>query len=214
LLKQDFRSEPVSVPDFQEFLDEAYKNRPDYLAFGLKRKMSEENISLMRSEGLPNLSLVGSYGKNRTNYPGASRTYDISSWNAVLSGSWTLFDGFSTSEKVKEARASWDELASNEENLKLAIAIEVKDALLSLATALEEIKAAQKTLSLAKENYRIADYKFLSGMGTNIEVMEAMKDLNEASINYLQAKYDYEITKARVNKVLGRKIFKKIEGRS
>jgi len=208
--EEEFIIEEFTAPRYEEFLREAYEGRPDWKQFILGKEISENSVALARSGYFPSIAIVGTYGNTKTEYAEHGRTDDLNSWTAILSGSWNIFDGLSTPNKVKEAEANLKAQKADEDMVKNGIALEVKDACFNLNTATETIKMAKKALEFAEENYRISELRYNAGVGTNIEVIDAQTALTQARLQYLEAQYDYEIAKARINKVTGKEIFKKV----
>ena len=73
--------------------------------------------------------------------------------------------------------------------------------------AVNSISSAKKAVESADENYRISREKYKSGIGSNLEMIDAQTALTEAKTNLYQAQFDYQIAKARVNRALGREIY-------
>ena len=73
-----------------------------------------------------------------------------------------------------------------------------------LKSVMETIGSAKKAEELAEENYKVSSLRYRSGVGTNLEVIDAQVALTQARINYSQAQFDLEIAKAKINKVVGR----------
>ena len=55
---------------------------------------------------------------------------------------------------------------------------------------------AQESLNIVKERYNL-------GMATNLEVFDTEMSLLQANTNYLQALYDYNLSKAKLKKSIG-----------
>ncbi len=209
--EEEFAEEEFTIADYEKFLEEAYKERPDWRQFLLSKDIGKNEIVFAQSGYFPSIYLYGSYGRNRSEFEDVGRTDDLYSWSTVVLGSWNIFDGFSTQNKIKEAEAKLNAVKADEELVKNGIALEVKDACFNLNTAQEIIKMAKKTLELAEENYRISELRYNAGVGTNIEVLDAQTALTQAKLGYLEAQYDHEIAKARINKVIGKDPSEKVE---
>lgn len=200
-----YDSQEIPIYDYKELLKIAYEDRPDWRQCVLAKKVAEDEVGLAFSRLWPMVSLVGSYDIGSTKYP--SYQSDSKTWTTLVSGSWNIFDGTATWNKIKEARAKLEVQKANQISLKRAIALEVKNANLALKSARENVESTHKALELAEENFKIADLRYRSGIGTNLEVIDAQVALTQARIEYLQAQHDLQIAKARINKVLGREIY-------
>lgn len=200
-----YDSKEILVYDYKDLLEITYENRPAWRQYILAKKASEDEVGIARSGLWPKISLVGNYDVGSTKY--SAYTSDTKTWTALLSGSWDIFDGTATWNLIKEARAKLEAQEANEISVKRAIALEVKDANFAVQSAKENLEGALKTRELADENFSIAELRFESGVGTNLEVIDAQVALTQARTDYLQAQHDLLIAMARVNKTVGREIY-------
>jgi len=58
------------------------------------------------------------------------------------------------------------------------------------------VNQAQENLSIQKVRYDV-------GVGTNIDLLDAVLSLNSAQKNYIQALYDYNTNKAKLEQAMG-----------
>ena len=195
----------IPVYDYKDLLKIAYEDRPDWKQYVLAKKVSEDEVGMAYSGLWPKISLVGNYDVGTTKY--STYQSDAKSWTALLSGTWDIFDGTATWYKIKENKAKLEAQKANEISVKRAIALEVKDANFAVQSAKENLEGTQKAQELAEENFEIAELRYDSGVGTNLEVIDAQVALTQARTDHLQSQHDLQIAKARVNKVVGRKIY-------
>ncbi|MFA5839491.1 MAG: TolC family protein [Candidatus Margulisiibacteriota bacterium] len=194
----------LQVPNVELLLSTAYANRPDWLSFVFGKEIAEQNLNLAKTAYLPTVYLSGNSAYQDTTYP----TFDnkVNSWSIAGSASWTLFDGFTIYNKVREAAASLNTQIANEEQVKNSVEMEVKDAFYTLKTAMAVIATAQKAVVSAKESEKVSTMRYNSGVGTNLEVIDAQESLTQARNEYLKSIYDLEVAKARINKNVGTKL--------
>jgi hypothetical protein len=147
--------------------------------------------------------LQGSYGWMNMDYAANAINYDVKSWNVVAAASWTIFDGFSTQSKIKEAQANLESAASNRSLVKKTVELDVKQAYLNYVLSKDILDTAQKAADSACENYDIADARYKNGLGTNIELLDAETALTKAQLDLLSVKFDIEIAKAQIAKAAG-----------
>ena len=55
----------------------------------------------------------------------------------------------------------------------------------------------------AKEDYKIAQVRYTAGVGTNLDVMDAESKLTTAQSNYYNALYQYNSSKADLDRAMG-----------
>jgi outer membrane protein TolC len=205
LSEPEYGAAEIAVYDYKELLKIAYEDRPDWRQYVLAKQVSEDEVGLAMSGLWPMISLIGSYDIGSTKYP--SYRSDTKTWTAMLSGSWNLFDGTATWNKIKEARAKVEARTASEISVKRAIALEVKDANFAVQSAKDNLAAASKASELAQENHKIAELRYESGVGTNLAVIDAQVALTQGKADFLQAQHDLQIAKARINKVVGSIIY-------
>jgi outer membrane protein len=204
LQEEGFSGTAPDLPEYKALLAQAYVNRPDWQQFLLSTKISEDTLHVYQSEYLPTLMLSASTGNSLTEYP--TFRSDVNSWRVTGAGSWTLFDGLGRENRVREAAANLDAQIANEEQVRNGIALEVRDAYLSLKATLDTIGSTKKAVASAQESYNVSSTRYQSGVGTNLEVIDAQVALNQAKVNYVQALFNVELAKAKINKVVGKEI--------
>ncbi|MFA6549403.1 MAG: TolC family protein [Candidatus Margulisiibacteriota bacterium] len=204
LIESELTGTVAHVPTYKELLDIAFQYRPDWQAFLLGKGMSEDNLTLAKTAYLPTVMLSANAGNRINEYP--SYKSDVNSWTVTGAASWTMFDGFGIQNRVREAAANLASQEQNEAQVRNNIALEVRDAYLNLTNALETIDLAKKTVESAQESYKVSSQRFLAGAGTNLEVLDAQVSFTQAKVNYLQALFDVEIARAKVDKVVGKEV--------
>jgi outer membrane protein TolC len=206
LSEKEIAKEIVKSKTYAECVAMVFDTRPDWKVFQLTKKISDKMVGLQFANYFPMISLVGTSGNSKVDYPEYPGDSDINSWTVMASGTWTLFDGLATPSKIKEAQANLKALEANEDSIRNGIILEVKDACLNLNSAIDVIKSAKKAVESAEENYRISKEKYRSGIGSNLEMIDAQTALTETKTNLYQAQFDYQIAKAKTNKVVGKEI--------
>jgi outer membrane protein TolC len=204
LVEEGFNGGVLNLPEYKDLLKMSFDYRPDWKQYILSKQIGEENVRIAATAYFPTVMLSGQTGNQIVEYP--SYKTDINSWSITGIASWTLFDGFGIQNRICEATANLDAQKANEEQIKNGIALEVRDAYLNLKSARETIGSAKKAVESAEENHKVSALRFSSGVGTNLEVLDAQVSLTQAGINYLQTLFDVEIAKAKINKVIGREV--------
>ncbi|PKN20731.1 MAG: hypothetical protein CVU71_02805 [Deltaproteobacteria bacterium HGW-Deltaproteobacteria-6] len=184
---------------FDSALAQAYENRPDILSTSLKKDALEKSIDLNKKGYLPVLSGSAAYG-----YAGDDNSMD-KSWNVGVALTFPLFTGLSTRYAVDEARANLDIARANEESLRQKIYLEVQSAWLNRREAFERIEAGRIIVRQAEETLELARGRYATGVGSSIEITDAMIKLNNAKMTYITALSDFSIAEANLEKAIGAK---------
>jgi outer membrane protein len=208
LSEKEIAQKIVTPKPYKDCLAEVWGAKPDWKIYQLNKQISRKSVDVASSGYFPAISLVGTYGNNKNEYvKNDLLNTNYNSWSLLLNGSWTLFDGFSTASKIKEAGADLAAIEANEDLTRNSIILEVKDACLNLNSAVNSISSAKKAVESADENYSISREKYKSGIGSNLEMIDAQTALTEARTNLYQAQFDYQIARAKVNRALGEDLY-------
>lgn len=201
--QSEFENIATILPSYEKILGFAYQYRPEWIQFKLSADIANNNLNIAKSDVFPSVVAIGTYGSSYSQYPTYST--DTNSWTAMLSASWNIID-IKTTAKIKEAYENLEAQNANETFIKNNIALEIKNAYLDLKTAQDTISSAKKALDLAEENYKVASLRYSAQVATNLEVIDAEVALTQARINNLNAQFDIQTAKAKLNKLAGKDI--------
>ncbi|EAX47472.1 outer membrane efflux protein [Thermosinus carboxydivorans Nor1] len=196
-VKDDLKYDKYSLT-LEEAIDYALKNRPEVAQADLNVKSAEDGMQVAKSGQRPTVSFQGSQTWSDTD-PGRSSD----SWALGLSASFNIFDGNVTSAKIKQADAALAKAQEQARQTRDAVQLEVRQAYLSLKEAEKRIETTKVAVDKAEEDYKIAQVRYSAGVGTNLDVMDAQVALTQAKTNYVQALYDYNTSKAKLDKAMG-----------
>ena len=162
-------------------------------------KASQGDLRSAKSGYLPTLAIGGGLNWEDTKFPG----FKNRTWNIAATLSWSLFDGGATDAKILSAnnaiKAAEETLAKTRET----IALEVRQDYLNVVAAKEKIRATEAAVEQAEEAFKIASIRYKSGVGINLDVLDAQLNLNNAKTNHISALYDYNVGLATLEKALG-----------
>lgn len=197
-LKETLAYHPVKMK-LEECLAQALQNRPESVQTDLGVKMAQEGKKIAESGKKPTVGLSAATNWSDTDFPGLKNN----TWSVGVGVTWSVFDGNITQSKVKESDASIDKALSQKQQALDSIQLEVRQAYLSLREAEKRIDTAKTALASAEEDYKIAQVRYASGVGTNTDVMDAHNALTQAKTNHINALYDYNVSKAKLDKAMG-----------
>ena len=72
-----------------------------------------------------------------------------------------------------------------------------------MQAAEKNIQTTSVAVTRAEEDYKIAQVRYSAGVGTNLDVMDANEKLTTARTNYYTALYNYNTSKASLDKAMG-----------
>ncbi len=124
-------------------------------------------------------------------------------WSTQLTVGFNLFDGSKTKSKIKQAE--W-EITKTHEMLQQKmeqITLETKEAYFNLQNARTALDIASQVVAKAEEDYAIAQVRYQSGLGTNLDVIDSQGALTSAKLNYTNARYDYNKYSVQLAQAMG-----------
>jgi outer membrane protein TolC len=172
---------PANSIAVEAVLPQALASRPDYQSMLRQREALREQLHASRSRYLPKLDASGNYG-------GIGRT--LSSMRATevaqLSLTFTVFDRDRDGE-AREIDAQVRRLERQMNDARLGVEQELRQALLDLDSAAEEVNVAVAGLDLAQKEVELAQLRFSQGVTNNVEVTSAQDALSRAQQNQIVA---------------------------
>ncbi|HEY7235176.1 MAG TPA: TolC family protein [Gemmatimonadaceae bacterium] len=159
----------------------ALRDRPDLRAADEQIRAARQTVSAIRSERLPSLSAFGDDGV--VGKSGATRLLPTYTWGVQVSV--PIFDGFRREGRIQEQQAVTRELDVRRRDLEQQAAIDVRGALIDLASAREAIGASRERLRLAEQEVEQARERFRAGITGNADVVNAALSLNAARSQYI-----------------------------
>lgn len=190
-------------PDFDLTMDQAIaaaqKYRWELVQADYNVRVAKEELRVARSGYMPTVAVGGGYSWKE---PGISKV-DKDDWAAQATVSWKLWDGGATDAAIKKAnegiRIANEQLLQARESVEL----EVRQDYLNVLSYREQIRAAEASVAQAEEAYKIATVRYQSGVGINLDVLDAELQLNTARTNYITALYNYNIGLATLEHAMG-----------
>ena len=162
-------------------------------------KAAEASLRSAKAGYLPTVSVGGGYSWKEASVTAV----DKDDW-AVQGGlSWSLWDGGATQASVKKADAAVKTAQETLLQAREKIELEVRQDYLNILSYKEQIRAAEASVAQAEEAYKIATVRYSSGVGINLDVLDAELALNTARTNYITALYNYNIGLATLEHAMG-----------
>ena len=180
-------------------VDAALRQRPEISQYENDLKIAQAEITVARAGYLPTVTAAYQFGWYDTSFPGANNY----NWTAYLSTSWTFLDSGLTAGKVKQALAGYRKAREQLRQMSDTVQLDVRSTYLSMKAAAQSIETSSASVGLAEEDYKIKVIRYQSGVGTNLDVLDAQVALTTAKNNYLKAMYDYNNYRAKLDKAMG-----------
>lgn len=190
-----YKADPRTL---DESIAMARHNRPEVALAKTSIDSASKGIKIAESSNLPSISMSASTGWNDSALPSSDNN-----WSVGVSASWNVFDGGVTKAKVNQAESSMDKAQLQAEQVGDSVEQEVRQSYLGMKEAEKRLQTTEVAANKAKEDLYIAQESYKAGVGTNLDVFDAQLALTQAKTNHVQALYDYNINKAKLDKAIG-----------
>lgn len=171
--------------------------RPEVSAGEARVRASTALVSAAWSQHLPTVALGGAWNWNGFDLPLRSR------WNAGITVSVPVFQGFGAEAQVEQAEANLDAAHASFDLLMESVMLDVEQNYLAMGEAEERISATAKVVAQAQENLKLAEARYNSGVGSAIEITDAQVSLSNARVANIQATADYNSSIIRLRRAMG-----------
>ncbi|MBV9849886.1 MAG: TolC family protein [Armatimonadetes bacterium] len=177
----------------------ALRQRPELGQANSNIKEAQRLIKLAGSTLLPTLGIVGS-----GEYNSIASTLTPQSF-ATLSAQLAvpLDDGGATRSRVRSAQVDLATQTLTQEQLQLTVALEVRQASINVRNAQAQVGAATAGVTQAQEALRLAYVRYQGGLGTFLDVLNALAQLAATRTNLANAGFFYQTSLAQLVRALG-----------
>lgn len=165
--------------------------------------VAEAGLSQSRASYFPTISLSGGYNWSNDQLGLAEgRT----SWNTRLNLSYPLFNGLSREASVDRAHAQLTVAqAQADEAVRAAIA-DLEALLVALELAEQQLAILEESVEVAREDFRVQQERYGLGAATILELVSSQIALLQAEYNLINARYDYQISRAELEALVGQEL--------
>ena len=172
----------------EETIVQAYKNRSELEQQLVQREIGEQDRRIAIAGVIPRLDFLANYGfdDDFDDSLGALENYRFETRLT-----WRLFDGGRAFAGARAAERRIDQANIRFADLRNEIRFEVEEAYFSLVANRENIGSTRQNVETREEALRLARLRFQAGVGTQIDVINAQRDLSQARGNFLQAIIQY-----------------------
>ena len=196
-LAEPLRYQELKQPEAEALAPAALLTRADYLSLASQRQELVEQQSANRARSYPKLSLNGNIGEIGRSIGGVQTT-------GLIQGQidFTVFDrdrNGEAQELASRVRRIDDQIA----DLRRGIEEELREALLNLNSATEQVTVASEGQELAKRELELAQDRFQQGTANNVEVVTAQDELARAEENSILAVTSHADAKFALARAMG-----------
>jgi len=192
-------SEPLGPMPLRDAEEQAYAHRSDFQAAKARVLAAQFSLRAAKAERYPTLTASGFYGDEGLRV--LTNSHGV--FNATGSIQFNIFDGRRIKADVLQSDAELRNRRNELENMRAQIDYEVRNALLDLKSAGDQVNVAKSNMDLANQSMGQSRDRFAAGVTNTVEVVQAQQAVAEANENLISAQYQYNVAKVSLARALG-----------
>jgi outer membrane protein TolC len=203
--------EEMEKPDADTLVQLALEYRPDLKATRFALNQSESQIKITQSRFYPSVSLAAAIDGERTENAGFEN--DDFGNTVGFNLTYNLFAGGLDRAKVKEARASTQELEKSLQDLELQVNSEVRISSTQVYTTQRQLVLQRANAELNQQNRDLVEKEYAAGQVSLVRLNEAQRDLTTAQgrlalalASLRQAWFNLETDTGRILQILSKEL--------
>jgi outer membrane protein TolC len=195
---------PVTA-GLESLIAEAASRRAEREALSRRLTAAEERVKAADVSNRPTVSAGGGFDYASPNpriFPRQSDWH--TSWDVGVNVGWLLFDGGRNRAEVAETSAATRAMRARIDEFDAMLNVDVRRAVTELGASIAAIDTADQGIRAAAEARRVANERFLAGVATSADVLDAQVALLQAELDRTQALAGGRIAEAHVIRAVGR----------
>ncbi len=200
VLSDSLNTMPIAdtLPSERQAIDRALRLRPDLRAADEQLQAAQQQVGAIRAERLPSVAAFGNTGVQGGRW---NRLLNVYLWGIGVEV--PVFDGLRRETQIEEQEALAREIEIRRRDLRQQAAIQVRQAFLALASARQQLDAANTQLQLTQQELDEARQRFRAGVAGNADVITASLDLNNARTLQVDALAGYQRARVALARATG-----------
>ncbi len=189
------------IPDTSESINRALSLRQELNILEKQIEINELERKNVRADYLPQFGIGASYSYSKVN-----DLMDDGQWNTMISGqiSIPVFHWRESSHRMKAAQLRKEQSMVQLANTRDLISLEVSQAITRLDESIEAIALARKSKTEAEESLEETRIGYDAGLNNITQVLDAQASWQQAHTELIRALTNFEISKARYKRVVGK----------
>lgn len=198
VLTDELKAPEQPIPTQDHAMEVALANRPEMKAQEQRVQVSRLSLSSVKGERLPSLQAQGDYGVIGNQVNNSTSTYNVG-----VTMSIPIFDGGQREGRIGESRSH---VLQEEIKLDLVtrqITMELREALVTLTSAKEQLRIAKDGLKAAMTELQLARERFRLLSSNSLELSNALFSLVRARDNMIDGLFRANASRVNLARATG-----------
>jgi outer membrane protein len=184
------------VADLDALMKDVQKNHPAIQASRAKLEAARHQVTVAQSEGLPSFDFSANYYQNAR--PGQSTVSQANEYALGVTLNIPLFDGFSRSYKIQEAKAQVEQKEAELQDVEYQTLMDLVKAHADATSALQNLQAADALLKAAIESLEVSKRRYEKGATDILEMLNTQSALADARMESIRSQAEWNAARLRL----------------
>jgi outer membrane protein TolC len=189
---------PFDQLDIDAAIRQAHANRKDLAAMVEQTYAAKEQRKAATADRFPTLKTDVDYGLIGVNFGTSHGTVDATGTVSV-----PVFKEFGLRGEAEQAQSQLDTQTAELSDKNAQVDADVRDALLDIASAQQQVEVARSSVDLANEALSEAQQRYAAGVSDNLAVHQAEQSVAVANNQYVSSLYRHNLSKLSLARSLG-----------
>ncbi len=201
-LREDAVLELPTPESITDWVDMALDNNPQLRAAALDYRIAQREIDFQKHTRHPRVGLNAG-GSYRDSSGGANGSSDRTEASVGLALNFPLYLGGQVEAQVQKAALSANAQEQVVESTRRRITREIRDIYNDVASGVSRVEAFRQAVVAGESAVESKQEGFSAGLITNLDVLDAQRDLYQARRDYLRARYDFILSSLDLERAAG-----------
>ncbi len=185
-----------------DLLLQGLTNRPELTELAEEIKAAKSDVNAAKAIHRARVEMFGTYGAQSLRFSGDSAD-NINGATAGVRVVVPLIDMGRTRGQVDQANARLQQIEAQEDQQRLDIEGEVRQAYFDYDEASDILETSQLVVKQASEALRLAQNRFEAGALTQLEILQSRLELTRAQLEEVQSLHTYNVAVVRLRQAVG-----------
>jgi outer membrane protein len=202
-LRRDPTGVPVAVEDRDAWVNRALHENLDLRVAREQERVLQQDISVRNAGHYPFLDFVLRHGNEDATGSIVGPSTDQTVTEALVQLTVPILQGGAVVAGTREAQLRYAAAQHQTEVRRRSVERDTVTALVELVTGIEQIEALRQAVIAGEGALEAKQEGFAAGLETNIDVLNAQRDLFRARRDHLKSRYDYVLNTFRLQRLVG-----------
>ncbi len=181
-----------------------YTSRPEYAMLEQQIQLKEQEITLTRSDFLPQVGVAANYGYINGLELNGYKLLDGTSFSAMVSVNIPLFQWGEGRNKIRAAETERTIVQLQRDDIGQLMELELAQAFDKWDESILEVQLTRHSLVQAQENMRVSEDRYKTGMETLTDYLEAQTAWQRAWTEHINALTRFRLNQTYYLKAVGK----------